>query len=250
MPSETHSTDLVGRMADERLLDEDSDKLPAALGRPPELPRHATRGRIVGIGATLTGITLVGGIGLIALGVVSAISGGSSLGILAIVLGVILAGTHWGWVHVAEATADTVEGRRNAPIAARRREWLQTVEPFTRYDITTGVTDEGSVTIDRVEHRPVPIGADGFTFERRAERLAVYSGDGAAAAVAEHAERLRQETAAATERARAEFQIAADAHQRESLQESEQQQEVAVRRAASEALSERINSHLREPPVD
>lgn len=246
----TDSTDLIGRVADERLLDQDADKLPAAVGRPPDLPHNPTRGRIVGVGATLTGITLLAGIGLIVLGAVWAISDGRSLAIIALVLGVVLAGTHWGWVHVAEATADAVEERRNAPIAARRREWLQTIEPFTRYDLTTGVTDEGSITIDRVEDRPVPIGAHRFTFERRTERVAVYSGDGAAAAVAEHAERLRQETAAATERARAGFQVAADEHQRESFRETEQQQDLAVRRAASEALSERINSHLRQPPVD
>jgi hypothetical protein len=250
MTPEPDSAVLVDRVADQRLLVEDPAKLPAEVGRPEAIPSLAARGRIVGLGATLTGVTLISGIALTALGTIEAVSGGAGLlGILAIAIGAILVGTHWGWVHVAEATADAFERRRNAAVVARRQQWLQTIEPYTRYEIRTGVADDGSITIDRVEHRPVPRGERVFTFEQRTERVAVYPGDGAAATVAEHAEQFRQQTAAETERERKRFEAAADRRERALLVQSDQHQQAEVRRAASEALSEQINSHLRDPPL-
>src|SRR5918912_4411372 len=66
---------LLGRIADEHLLSEQS-ALPAALGRPaPILPSQRPRW-IVGVGATLTGVTLVGGIALIVAALVGIIASG------------------------------------------------------------------------------------------------------------------------------------------------------------------------------
>src|SRR5438270_615256 len=131
MTTDRDPAGLVGRVADESLLVQDPAKLPAAVGPPEPIPPSATRGRLVGLGATLTGVTLIAGIALVALGGIEVIASGAGLlAVLAIVLGSVLVGTHWGWVHVAEATADAIENRRDAAIAARRRQWLETIEPY------------------------------------------------------------------------------------------------------------------------
>src|SRR5437763_4340082 len=58
---------LLGRIADPSLLEAETP-LPAALGRPaPYVPTQRRRW-IVGVGATLTGATLIGGLALIAAG--------------------------------------------------------------------------------------------------------------------------------------------------------------------------------------
>ena len=46
--------DLVGLVADERLLSVDPALLPAAIGRPRPIPESAARGRLVGAGVTMT----------------------------------------------------------------------------------------------------------------------------------------------------------------------------------------------------
>jgi hypothetical protein len=250
MTANRKADELVDCVADEQLLSEYPSNLPAAIGRPPAVAPSGTRGRIVALGATLTGLTLIAGVALVVLGVVDALSGGIDLlAIAALALGVALAGTHWGWVHVAEATADAIEHRRDSEIAGARRQWLLTIEPYVRYEVTTSVAEDGSITINRVRHRPVPSGARRFTFARETERVEVHSGDEAAAAVAERAELLRRDAAADTERERERFAIVADAHQRAVLGQLDEQQELAVRRAGSQALSEQINSNLRDPPL-
>jgi hypothetical protein len=242
--------EFVGYNPDERLLAEDQAKLPAAVGRPESIPPSRVRGRLVGTGATLTGVTLLGGIALLVLGVIEAVSGG--VGVLAVGLlaaGIVLVGTHWGWVHVAEATADAVEGRRNAELLARRRQWLQTIKPYTRYEVTTEVHDDGSISIVRARHRPVRTGEGHFTFEREIELRETHSADEPGAAVAERAELLRRQAAQDTQREQEQFELAASAYETALLDRGDEQQRLAARRAASEALSDQINSNLRDPPL-
>jgi hypothetical protein len=242
--------ELVGRKADERLLAEDLASLPEAVGRPEAIPPSRTRGRLVGIGATLTGITLLGGIGLIVLGAVEVIASGFTvLAIAALALGIAFVGTHWGWVHVAEVTADSIESRRNSEIIARRRHWLATIQPYTRYEVSTNVEDDGSISIIRVRHRPVLSGERGFTFVREVCDREVHSGEEPGAVVAERAELLRREAALDTERERERFEIASDAYEMALLGSTDERQRIAAVRAASEALSERINANLRDPPL-
>jgi hypothetical protein len=246
----SNPAELVDREADERLLAEDLPNLPEAVGRPEPIPPSRTRGRLVGIGATLTGVTLIGGIGLLVLGVVELISSGSTvLAVAALALGLAFAGTHWGWVHVAEVTADSIEGRRNRELMVERRQWLATIRPYTRYEVTTHVEDDGSITIVRVVHRPVPSGGRDFTFVREVTDREVHSGDEPGAVVAERAELLRREAALDTERERQRFEIAFDAYELALLGSTDERQRIEARRAASEALSERINSNLRDPPL-
>jgi hypothetical protein len=246
----SNAVELVDRKADERLLGEDLANLPDAVGRPEAIPPSRTRSRLVGVGATLTGITLLTGIGLLVLGVVEVLSSGfGALAIAALAVGLLFVGTHWGWVHVAEATADTIEGRRNGEVIDRRRLWLATIEPYARYEVTTDVGDDGSITIISVAHRPVPSGEHGFTFVREVVEREVHSGEESAAVVAERAELLRRQAAHETERERERFEIASDAYETALLGRSDEQQRIAALHAASEALSQQINSNLRDPPL-
>src|SRR5436309_14906142 len=107
MPPEVNPLDLLGRKPDGRLLADDLPQLPASVGQPESLPVSQARRRLVAVGATLTGVTLVGGVALIVVGLVAAVATGLGVGaITAIVIGAVLVSTHWGWVHMAELTAN------------------------------------------------------------------------------------------------------------------------------------------------
>lgn len=241
---------LVGYAPDERLLGPDLDKLPAAVGRPEALLPSRARGRIVGTGAALTGITLVGGVLLILIGVIDAISSGiDAAGLVAVVVGAVLVATHWGWVHVAEISANSIESRGNAPALDHRRQWLAGIEPYTHFEVSTEVQDDGSIAIQSVAHRAVRAGADTFTFVREVAQREVHPADEPAAAVTERAEVLRREAADATEQERERYQIAADAYRSALMDRDDDEQRRLARRAASEALSRQINTNLREPPL-
>jgi hypothetical protein len=247
----SNPAELVGSEPDERLLSTDLDKLPEGVGRPEALPPPSRlRGRIVGTGVTLTATSLVLGVALVLVGVIEALSGGvGALSIAAVVVGLALVGTHWGWVHVAELTANSIEGRSNAEVIERQRQWLATIQPYTRFEVTTSVEDDGSITIYRAAHRPVRAGEHSFTFVRQVEVQEVHSPDEPAAAVAERAELLRRQAAQDTERERERYEIAADAYESVLLDHHDEQQRRLAQRAASEALSRQINSNLRDPPL-
>jgi len=249
MPEATNPADFVGTEPDERLLSEDLDKLPAAVGRPETVPPSRARGRIVGTGATLTAVSLVAGVLLVLVGAVDAISGVDLTAVLAVVVGLLLIGTHWGWVHVAEITANSVEGRSSADVVDRRRQWLAAIEPYTRYEISTEVQDDGSIAIFSARHSPVRVTSDTFTFVREVERRELHAADEPAAAVTERAEALRREAALATEQEHERYEIAADAYRAALLGRADDEQRRLAQRAASEALSHQINSNLRDPPL-
>jgi hypothetical protein len=242
--------ELVGYRPDERLLSEDLDKLPEGAGRPEAIPPSPARRPIVAVGATLTGVSLIVGIVLIALGAIVGIAGGFDLtAVVALVLGIGLTATHWGWVHVAELTANRIEGRTQAEIAARRGQWLATITPYTRYEVSTRVQDDGSIDIECVRFRPVRSGPDSFTFAREIHKREVHAPDEPAAVVSERAEELRRQAALGTERERARYEIAADAYATALMGAADDEQRRVAQRAASEALSHQINAHLRDPPL-
>jgi hypothetical protein len=247
----SNPAELVGREPDERLLSEDLDMLPEAVGRPDMAPPPSRmRRRVVGAGATLTGVSLVLGVLLVLVGVIDALANSIDLSaVLAVVVGLILVGTHWGWVHVAEITASSIEGRANADVLARQRQWLAQIEPYPRIEVSTAVEDDGSITIYSVRHRPVASGDRGFTFVREVEHREVHPADEPAAAVTERAEHLRREAALVTERERERYEIAADAYRAALLGREDDEQRRLAQRAASEALSHQINTNLREPPL-
>jgi hypothetical protein len=246
----SNQAELVGREPDERLLSQDLDQLPDAVGRPETAPPSRARRRVVGAGATLTGVSLVLGVVLVLVGVIDGLASGiDATSVLAFLVGVLLIGTHWGWVHVAEITANSLEGRANADVVARQRQWLAAIEPYARIEVSTAVEDDGSITIYSVRHRPVPSGDRGFTFVREVEHREVHSADEPAAAVTERAEHLRREAALVTERERERYEIAAEAYRAALHGREDDEQHRLAQRAASEALSNQINTHLRDPPL-
>jgi hypothetical protein len=251
MTETSNPAELVGREPDEHLLSQDLDQLPDAVGRPVTAPPPSrTRRRIVGAGATLTGVSLVLGVLLVLVGVIEGLASGIDLtSVLAFVVGLVLIGTHWGWVHVAELTANSIEGRANADVLAHKRQWLATIEPYPRVEVSTAVEDDGSITIYSVRHRPVPSGDRGFTFVREVEHREVHSGDEPAADVTERAEHLRREAALVTERERERYEIADEAYRAALHGREDDEQRRLAQRAASEALSQQINTNLREPPL-
>ena len=249
MSPELTVAELVGRHPDPNLLS-DAERLPTAVGHPEMVPAWPGRRRVVATGAALTAISLVVGILLLIVGVISAISGGFGLGqVVELVAGAGLVVTHWGWVHVAEITANGVENRRASEVVDRRTQWLEAIEPYTRYQVATAVRDDGSIEIVRTRFRAIPLGERGFTFERELVATEVHSGEEPAAAVTERAETVRREAALETEREREAYRVAADAYESALLERHDHESQIAARRAASEALSERINSNLREPPL-
>jgi hypothetical protein len=250
MESEADPIDLLGREPDEALLEEESRQLPAAVGQPEALPPPSpARRRVVALGATLTGVSLVLGIALIGVGIGEVISDAAVLGIALLVVGVLLIGTHWGWVHVAELTGNAIQGQRDRAVLKRRQAWLLAVEPYPRWEVSTSAGEDGSITILTVRRTPVPHGEQKFTFVSEEVAREVHSGDEPAAEVAERAELLRREAAAETERARQRFEVARDAYDNALMARDDEQQRVAALRAASQALSDQINANLRDPPL-
>jgi len=250
MTDKSSPAEFVDREPDERLLSEDLANLPEVVGRPETPVPTRARGRIVGTGATLTAASLVVGALLVLLGLIDAVSSGiDGLSIAILVVGATLVVTHWGWVHVAELTANSIEGRSNAAVEDRRRQWLGTIQPYARFEIYTRVEDDGSITIYRVAHRPAASGERRFTFDRETEYEEVHLPDEPAAAVTERAELLRRQAAQDTERERERYQIAADAYESVLIDNADEQQRRLAQRAASEALSQQINSNLRDPPL-
>lgn len=251
MTQASNPAEFVGYQADAKVLSEDPAKLPEAIGRPENLPAPSRmRGRLVGTGATLTAASLIIGVLLAAVGAIDAVANGiGTTSVIALVLGLLLVGTHWGWVHVAEATANSIEGRNTAEVDDRRRQWLQTVEPYARFEVSTSVGEDGSITIYRVAYRPATSAERRFTFVREVEHEEVHLADEPAAAVTERAELLRRDAAQDTERERERYQVAADAYNMALIDDADEQQRREAQRAASEALSRQINSNLRDPPL-
>jgi hypothetical protein len=247
---EVDPVEFVGYQPDARLLGEDLRQLPASVGQPPQpLPESPARRQVVRLGATMTGVTLIVGVALTLLGLVEAIVDGGLVWFVVLAVGLVLAVTHWGWVHVAELTGNSIEARRQGSVEDLRLQWLSAIEPYSRWEVVTRVDEDGSITIDTLRHRPVRREEQTFTFGCEVEAREVHSPDKAAAAVTERAELLRREAAAETRRAREQFEAARDAYDRVLIAADDEQQRRAALRAASQALSERINSNLRDPPL-
>ncbi len=250
MPREEDPLEFVGSKPDHRMLGEDLRHLPASMGQPPKpLPESPARRQVVRLGATMTGATLVVGVMLALLGLIEAIANGGLSWFLVLGVGLVLAGTHWGWVHVAELTGNTIEGRRRASLEELYKQWLGEIEPYSRWEVATRADEDGSITIETLRHRPLSRGEQTFTFVRELESREVHPADEPAAAVTERAELLRREAAARTRQAQEQFEAARDAYDRVLIAQDDEQQRRAALRAASEALSERINSNLRDPPL-
>jgi hypothetical protein len=250
MPQGTDIAELVRLKPDERLLGEDLDKLPAAVGHPEAVPPSPARRRVVAIGATLTGVTLILGTVLALFGAIDGIATGFDTGsVLALIVGIVLVATHWGWVHVAEITGQRLERRGSREVLDRRQSWLAAIEPYTRWDVATHTDDDGSIAIVTTRYRPVASHERTFTFVKETVAEERHSGDEQAAVVAERAELLRRQAAAETALERDRYEAAHDAHEGALLEHADEQERLDAVRAASRALSDQINTNLRNPPL-
>jgi signal transduction histidine kinase len=250
MAREEDPLELADAEPDERLLGEDLGHLPTGAGQPPpRLPESPVRRQVVRLGAAMTGITLIGGLALSLLGLIEVIANGGVVWFVVLVVGVVLATTHWGWVHVAELTGNTIELRRQTASEEGRRQWLAEIEPYPRWEVRTQADTDGSITIETVRYRPVGTGERRFTFARELEASEVHSGDEPGATVAERAELLRRQAALETEQARLRFEAARDDRERKRIAQEDDRQRRAALHAGSQALSDRINSNLDDPPL-
>jgi hypothetical protein len=251
MSDGTQMVALLGIAPDRRLLDEDLANLPEAeqLREPPIAmsPKHT---RLVAAGSVLTGATLIGGVAL-------ALFGGWELlfqsgGVVAVILalaGIVLAATHWGWVHVAEYVGLTIDDRRERAGDERRREWLASIQPYPRFSVRTSVLDDASTRVERILHRPVLTARNTFTFVRETDAEETYDAQASAATIATAVETMRRQARLETDRIRDLWEAASTAYEAALLNAHDDQERLAAQRAAATALSEHINASLLEPPL-
>lgn len=241
----------LGVAPDRRLLDEDLRALPDAEQHlvPVVVPRR--HDRLVAAGSILTGATLVGGALLFAYGAWQVLinSSGSVNAVLA-VIGLLLVATHWGWVHVAEYAGITMDAHEQRRSDLRRQEWLDDIEPYPRFSISTSVLDDASTRIERVLHQPVLTPRHTFTFVRRTDAERVFDAEASAEVIAAAAETMRHQARLDTDRLHDLWEAASTAYTAALTSDLEDQQQLAAQRAAATALSEHINASLREPPLD
>ncbi len=240
----------LGVPPDRRLLDEDLANLPEAEQH--HEPAITTEGhdRLVAAGSLLTGVTLIGGLALLLYGGVQLLfNGGGAVSAVIAAIGLLLAGTHWGWVHVAEYAGLTIDAHQQHEIEGRELAWLATVEPYPRFSISTSVLDDASTRVERTLHRPVLTGQHTFTFARETDAETTFDSHAPTEAIATAVETMRRQARLETDRLRELWEAASSAYAAASLSAEDDQQRLAARRAAATALSEHINTSLLEPPL-
>ncbi len=240
----------LGAAADRRLLNEDRLNLPAAeQHRDLDISTHK-HDRLVTAGSTLTGVTLIGGAAMVLYGGGQVLlNGGGVLDVVVAGIGLLLVGTHWGWVHIAEYIGLAIDERLQRGAETRRREWLATIQPYPRFSVSTGVLSDASTRIERVLHRPLLTTQHTFTFVRETEFVETYDADTSAEVIATGVETMRRHARLETDRLRALWEAASSAYEDTLLSAEDDQQRLAAQRAAAVALSEHINASLRDPPL-
>jgi hypothetical protein len=240
----------LGVAPDPRLLDDDLSNLPDA--EQYREPPVSTQGheRLVAGGSVLTGVSLIGGVALLLYAGVWLLfdSGGASAAVLA-GIGLVLAVTHWGWVHLAEYAGLTIDARQAHEVEARRRRWLATIEPCPRFSIATSVDDDGTTRVQRFLHRPVLTDRNTFTFVREGDIDHVHRADAPAEAIAADVETMRRQARLQTDRMRELWDAASTAYSAALLSAHDDEERRAAQRAAALALSEHINASLLEAPL-
>lgn len=240
----------LGAAADPRLLHEDQLNLPdAEQHHEPVISTHE-HDRLVTAGSTLTGVTLVGGVAMIVYGGAQLlVNGGGAFEVILAVIGILLVGTHWGWVHVAEYLGLVIDERHQRGADTRRREWLATIQPYPRFSVSTAVLSDASTRVQRVLHRPILTPQHTFSFARETATEKTYDADTSAEVIATEVEAMRRQARLETDRLRALWEAASSAYETTLLSAEDDQQRLIAQRAAAVALSEHINASLRDPPL-
>ncbi len=240
----------LGVAPDPGLLDGDHIDLPPT-EQPPE-PAAPTRrhGRLVAAGSLLTGVTLIGGVAMIIYGAAELlVNGADAFDAVVTVIGILLAATHWGWVHVAEYIGLTIDEHAQHVMDAHRREWLAAIEPYPRYSVSTSVLADASIRIESVLYRPTLTAAHTFTFARETDTERTYEAHTPAEVIATTVETMRRQARLETDRLRELWEAASTAYAAALADGDDDRQRLDAERAAAIALSEHINASLLEPPV-
>jgi hypothetical protein len=240
----------LGVDPDPGLLDVDRVNLPQT-EQPPEPAAPSQRhDRLVAAGSVLTGVTLIGGVVLAGYGAAQLLfGGGGAFDAVVAVIGILLAATHWGWVHVAEYAGLTIDDHERRATDAGRREWLAGIEPYPRFSVSTSVLDDASIRIERVLYRPTLTAAHTFTFVRETDREETYAADTPAEVIATTVETMRRQARLETDRLHELWDIASTSYAARLADGDDDQQRLEAERAAATALSEHLNASLLEPPV-
>jgi hypothetical protein len=240
----------LGVDADRRLLDEDRLNLPdAEQPRQPAVSTHQ-HDRLVAAGSLMTGATLVGGAAMLLYGGWQVLfDGGGAFDAVLAVIGILLVGTHWGWVHVAEYVGLTIDERQQHATDERRRDWLSNLQPYPRFSVSTSVLDDASTRVERILHKPVLTAQHTFTFVRETDGEKTYDAHASAEVIATGVETMRRQARLETDRLRELWETASTAYAAEMFSAHDDQERLAAQRAAATALSEHINTSLLEPPL-
>jgi hypothetical protein len=241
----------LGASADQRLLGEDRVNLPEAEQRyEPAISTHQ-HDRLVAAGSLLTAITLIGGVAMALYGAWRLLfEGGGGLDGALLGVGIVLAATHWGWVHVAEYAGVTIDDRQRRTIDEGGADWLAGVEPYPRFSVRTSVLDDASTRVQRILHRPVIVpGRPTFTFVSEPDSETIIDAHASAAEIAGTVETMRREARLETDRLQELWEAASSAYEAARLNAEDDEKQLAGQRAAAIALSEHINAALLEPPL-
>ncbi|HEY4278807.1 MAG TPA: hypothetical protein VGM91_11325 [Conexibacter sp.] len=240
----------LGVPADRRLLDEDSVNVPVAERYREPLVSTRAHDRLVAAGSLLTGASLIVGIALLAYGGWRLLfESGGALDVAIAAVGVLLAATHWGWVHVAEYAGLVIDGRQEHAVEARRQAWLAGVEPYPRFSVATSVLDDASTRVERTLHRPVLTPRHTFTFARERQGSRAFDADAPVEEIALCVETMRRRARLDTDRLREQWEAASTAYTAALMSDRDDAEHLAAKRAGAIALSEHINASLLEPPV-
>jgi hypothetical protein len=240
----------LGGEPDLRLLDDDLGNLPDAEQHREPLVSSQRHERLVAAGSVLTGGSLIGGVALLLwAGWRLVFAGGGAFDAVLAGVGLVLAATHWGWVHLAEYAGLTIDARQAHEIEAHQMQWLATIEPYPRFSVGTSVGADGTTRVQRFLHRPVPTERDTFTFVRENDIEHVHAVDAPAEVIATDVETMRRQARLQTDRMRELWDAASTAYSAALLSVHDDQERLAAHRAAALALSEHINASLLEAPV-
>jgi hypothetical protein len=216
---------------------------------PIRISTHA-HDRLVAAGSLLTGATLIAGAAMLLYGGLQLLfeSGGAADAVLA-VIGILLAGTHWGWVHVAEYVGLSIDEHQQRLWDERVHEWLDTIQPYPRFSISTRVLNDASTRVERISHQPVLTAHRTFTFARVTDSEQTCDAGASAEVIATTVETMRREARLVTDRLRGDWEAASTAYAAALLSADDDRQRLTAERAAATALSEHINASLLEPPL-
>ncbi len=240
----------LGVAADRRLLNEDLVNLPEPEKRREPAVSSRQHDRLVATGSLLTGVTLIGGVVMLLYGGWQLLfeAGGAFAAVLT-AIGILLAATHWGWVHVAEYVGLTIDERERRLSEQREQEWLATIQPYPRFSVSTSVLDDASTRVQRILHQPVLTSRQTFTFVREVDAEEIYDTHTSAEVIAAAVETMRHQARLETDRLRGLWDAASTAYAAALLSSHDDQEQLAAQRAAATALSEHINASLLEPPL-